>query len=151
MCVRLHSGNCEPKMLIFQTTPDEHPTPPPCRRPALIILLTLAKFQFVWRRLCDGVLFRFCCKTTPVRPPAHYPSTSLVVNIMCIKTFCDHQNVVHISSTRLVFFLSQAGALRHEYPPRGYSFPFSLYPPDTTAKPMASSHHFTLRRQISAR
>ena len=60
VCVRLHSENSEPKMLISQTTPDEHPpTPPPCRWPALITSPTLAKFQLVWRRLCD-VLFRSC-------------------------------------------------------------------------------------------
>ena len=48
-------------MLISQTTPDEHPpTPPPCRWPAHITLPTLAKFQLVWRRLCDVVLFRSC-------------------------------------------------------------------------------------------
>ena len=42
--------------------PDEHPpTPPPCRWPALIILPTLDKFQPVWRRLCEVVLFRSAC------------------------------------------------------------------------------------------
>ena len=40
--------------VVSQTTPDEYPpTPPPCRRPALITLRTLTKFQLVWRRLCD--------------------------------------------------------------------------------------------------
>ena len=32
-------------------------TPPPCRWPVLITSPTLAKFQLVWRRLCDVVLF----------------------------------------------------------------------------------------------
>ena len=62
VCVRLHSENSEPTMLISQTTPDEHPpTPPPCRWPALITLPTLGKFQLVWRRLRDVVLFRSSC------------------------------------------------------------------------------------------
>ena len=52
ICVRLHSENSEPTMLISQTTPDEHPpTPPSCRWPAVITLPTLAKFQLVWRRV----------------------------------------------------------------------------------------------------
>ena len=43
-------------MSISQTTRDEHsPTPPPCWWPALITLSTLAKFQLVWRRLCDAL------------------------------------------------------------------------------------------------
>ena len=59
VCVRLHSENSESTMLISQTTPDEHPrTSPPCRWSTLISLSTLAKFQLVWRRLCDVVLFR---------------------------------------------------------------------------------------------
>ena len=62
VCVCLHSEMSEPTMF-SQTTPDEYPpTPPPCRWPALITLLTLANFQLVWRRLCD-VLFRSSCHT----------------------------------------------------------------------------------------
>ena len=45
-----------------QTMPVEHPpTPPPCRWPALITLPTLARFQLVWRRPCDVMLFPFSC------------------------------------------------------------------------------------------
>ena len=41
--------------------PDEHPpTPAPIRWPDLITLPTLVKFQLVWRRLCDVVLFPAC-------------------------------------------------------------------------------------------
>ena len=58
-CVRLHSEISEPNMLISRTRHDEHPpTAPSCQWPALITLPTLAKFQLVWRRLCDAVLFR---------------------------------------------------------------------------------------------
>ena len=35
-------------------------TPPLCRWPALITLPSLAKFQLVWRHLCDFVLFPSC-------------------------------------------------------------------------------------------
>ena len=55
-CVRLRSEHSEPTMF-SQTTPDEHPpTPPPCRWPSIITLPTLAKFQLVWRRLCEALL-----------------------------------------------------------------------------------------------
>ena len=37
------------------------PTPPPCRWPSLITSRTFAKFQLVWHRLCDVVLFRSSC------------------------------------------------------------------------------------------
>ena len=51
----------EPTILVSQTMPDEHPsTPPPIRWPALITLPHLANVQFVWRRLCDVVLFPRC-------------------------------------------------------------------------------------------
>ena len=45
-----------------QTTPDEHPRPrSPYRRRSLITLSTLTKFEIVWRRGCDDVLFRSAC------------------------------------------------------------------------------------------
>ena len=37
------------------------PTPPPCRRRTLITLSTFTKFELVWRRLCDDVLFGSPC------------------------------------------------------------------------------------------
>ena len=54
--------NSEPTRWFSQTMPDEHPTtPPPWRWPALFTLRTPTKFQLVWRRLCDDVLFRSSC------------------------------------------------------------------------------------------
>ena len=62
VCVDLHPESSEPTMLISQTTPNEHPsTLLPSRWPAFITLPALAKFQLVWRRLCDAVLFRSSC------------------------------------------------------------------------------------------
>ena len=85
-------------MLVSQTTTDEHPpTPPPCRWPALISLPTLAKVHLVWRRLCE-----LCCSlspassNTPLRPSVCHPSISLVVNIMFIRIFCEHLNVLYV-------------------------------------------------------
>ena len=49
-------------MLFSQTTPDESPpTPPPGRWSALITVPTHAKFQLVWCRPCDDVLFLSPC------------------------------------------------------------------------------------------
>ena len=57
----MHSQSSEPMILLSQTTPDEHPpAPQPCQWPALITLSTLVKFQLVWRRLRDVVLFLSC-------------------------------------------------------------------------------------------
>ena len=62
VCVRLHSESSEPTILFSQTTPDEHPpTPPPCRWPALLTVPILAKFQLVWRSLCNLVLLASSC------------------------------------------------------------------------------------------
>ena len=43
-----------------------------------------------------------CCSappawsSSPLRPSMHYPSTSLVVNIMHIQPFCEHLNILYI-------------------------------------------------------
>ena len=34
--------------------------------------------------------------STPLRPSAHYPSASRIVNLMYIQTFCEHLNVLYI-------------------------------------------------------
>ena len=39
--------------------PSQYPTPPPSRWPALITSPPLAKFQLVWRRLCEALLSSF--------------------------------------------------------------------------------------------
>ena len=69
-------------MLFSQLTPDEHPpTPPPCRWLALVTFCTLAKFQLVWRRLCD-VLFPSSCLFEHTFTSVYaLPSIGLVVNV----------------------------------------------------------------------
>ena len=90
----LHAETSEPTMLFSQTTPDEPPpAPPPCRRPALITLPTLAKFQLVWRRLCDVVLFPSCLVEPTltaicVLPHQYQP----IVNVRYIQAFYDYLN-----------------------------------------------------------
>ena len=59
VCVRLHSESSEPIIFLQQTMPDEHPPTPPPTRWQVITLPHLAKFQLVWRRMCD-VLFPSC-------------------------------------------------------------------------------------------
>ena len=83
------------------------------------------------------------CSSTPLRPSVRYPSIGLVISIMYIQTFCENLNVLG-----LVSCWSQAGVQRRESPPdRQSSFPV-VSPPDATAKPMASSHHFTPPCQV---
>ena len=103
-------------------------------------------------------LVMFCCfapacSSTPLRPPVHYPSINLVVNIMYIQTVCENLNALYI--------VDQTDLHRFEVRMELYdcanarvivSTPsISVSPPDATAKPMASSHHFTPHRQVSAR
>ena len=93
VCVRLHSENSEPTSF-SQMTPDEHPpTPPPCRWPTLI---TTHPHQISARWALPVML---CCSapsassSAPLRPSVRYPSFGLIVNITCMRTFCDHINV----------------------------------------------------------
>ena len=59
--VRVHSERPKSTVLIFQTTPDQHPqTPPPCRLPTLITIPTLATVQLDRRRVGDVVLLPSC-------------------------------------------------------------------------------------------
>ena len=88
VCVRPHSENSEPTMLISQMTPDEHfPTPPPCRWTALITLPPSPSFSSF-----GAASVMLCCSvppaysSTPLRPSVHYPSISLVVNRMYINS-----------------------------------------------------------------
>ena len=97
MCVRLYSENSEPTMLIFLTTPDEHPpTPSPCRWPALIALPTLASFGSFGAASVMCCIGPPACSSTPLRPSVHYPSVSLAVNIIYIQTFCENLHFVYI-------------------------------------------------------
>ena len=82
-----------------QTTPDEHSlTPPPCRWPALITLRT-PKFHssFGAASVMMYVLFRSFClfERHPYAYVCH-PRIGVVVNIICIRIFCDHINALHI-------------------------------------------------------
>ena len=82
------------------------------RWPAFITLSTLAaKFQLVWRRLCDVImLIRSSClfEYTLTAVCALSPSISLVVNIMCIHTFCDHL-MYFIFSTKQICIVLKSG------------------------------------------
>ena len=107
-------------MLFSQTIPDEHPpTPLASRWPALITLPHLAKFQLVWRRLCDIVMFvpPASSLSTPLRPSVYNASISLIVNMIYIRTFGDHIHVLYIfDHTRIVLksdWSSTVGTLDH--------------------------------------
>ena len=89
--------NSEPTRWFSQMTPDEHPrrhhladgplSSPPCRWPTLI---TLTKFELVWRRLCDDVLFRSSCLLSA---PSVLPEDRIGRNIICIRRLCDRIDI----------------------------------------------------------
>ena len=104
-------------MLISQTTPDEHaPMPSPCRWPALITLPTLAKFQLVWRPLCDVVFPLLQPVRAHPQPSDYYPSISLVVNINYIQKF-EHINIFYIFDQTDLYRVDVRLELRRECPP----------------------------------
>ena len=109
-CVRMPSENSESMRWFSQTTPDEDPpTPPPCRWPALITLRTSTKFQLVWRRLCDGVLFRSSCFFQ--RTLCATRGSGWVVNMICIRRFCDHVNVLNIFDRTCIVLKSGSSSM----------------------------------------
>ena len=98
-----------------------------------------------------------CCSppptssSTPLRPSACYPSISLVVNTMYIRIICDHLKVLYIFDPTCIV-LKSGWSCTAPMPRLVVGPPsLSLSPPDATPKPMASSHHFTPPRQVSAR
>ena len=140
-------------MLFSLTTPDEHPpTPPPCRWPALSLYPPSPSFSSF-----GAASVMLCCSpppgssSTPFRPSVCYPSNSLVVTRVYIRIFCDHLNVFYIFDPTCMVKSGWSSTVRMPAPRRQSSFPVSLSSPDATAKPAASSHHFTPPRQVSAR
>ena len=152
VCVRLHTERFEPTMLFSQTTPEKRPpTPPPSRWTTLVTLPHLAKFQVVWRRLCDVVLFAssfFDHTITAVCVQRVYLSGRKYI---CIRTLCEDLNVFDIFDKTYIVLKSGWGSPARM--PRLVVSPpsLSLSPPDATANPMASYHHFTPPHQVSAR
>ena len=111
-------------------SPSHPPTPPPCRSPALITLRTPTQFQLVLRRLCDYV----CAVPLALPLRAHplcYPRIGLVVNIIFIRQFCDHVNVLHIFDQKTCI-VSKSGWSCTMGPPRRCSPHLSPCHPPTS-------------------
>ena len=94
------------------------------------------------------------CSGTPSRPSEYcrHPSIGLV-NIMYIRTFCEHLNIRYIFDHTDLYGvevrLELYGAnVRLMVSPPSLS---PSHPPPSPPKPMASSHHFTPPREVSAR
>ena len=93
-----------------------------------------------------------CCSppsassSTPLRPSVHHPSISLVENILYIRIFCDHRNVLYIfdhlyrfmsgwnSATRMPRLNVSPPSLSPSHPPTP---PPSRWPALTTLPPLA--------------
>ena len=110
------------------------------------------QFQLVWRRLCD-VMFRFSCL---------FEHTLTAVCALPKYQSCREYNAYAncLSHLNVLYNFDQPDLYRFEVRLELYGAnahlvvsPPSLYtsPPDANAKPMASSHHFTPPRQVSAR
>ena len=91
---------------------------------------------------CD-VLFRSAC----LLERTVCATIGLVVNIISIRRFCDQINVLHIFDPTCIVL--KLGWRYTTGPPDLFSSSLvPVSPPDATAKPMASSHHFTSLCQV---
>ena len=85
-----------------------------------------------------------CCSTRPASSsaPSVLSEDRTGRNRMYIRRFCDHINVLHIFDQACI--VSTLGWRSTTGPPDLFSSSLvPVSPPDATAKPMASSHHFT--------
>ena len=140
MCLcPLSLRNSEPTKWFSYMTPYEHPpTPPPCRWPTLITLRTLTKFELVWRRLCDEVVFRSSCLFERTLCATRGSDWSYY-KIHCL-ILCPYKCPSYFDQTCIVLKLGWRSTTG---PPDLWSTPVPVSPPDATAKSMACSHHFT--------
>ena len=135
----------EPTMWFSQMMPDEHP-----RR----------------HHLADGPLsslgapspsfssfgaasVMMCCSARPASSSAHsvLPEDRIGRSIIYVRRFCDHINVLHIFDPTCIVL--KLGWRYTTGPPDLFSSSLvPVSPPDATAKPMASSHHFTSLCQV---
>ena len=93
-----------------------------------------------------------CCSARPTSSSALsvLPEDRIGRNILCIRRCCDHINVLNIFDQTCIVL--KLGWRSTTGPPDLWcSSPVSGSPPDTTAKPMASSHHFTPLCHVQAR
>ena len=118
VCVRLHSENSEPTILISQTTPDEHP-----RRHRLADGQLSSFYPASPRFSSFGAASVMCCSapacsSTPLRQSVHYPSMSCkYINSVYFNILWTSKCPLYFRPDRLVSFGSQAGALRRECSP----------------------------------
>ena len=132
VCVRLHSENSAPTMLISRTTPDG--TPPDAAALPIASSQTLSPSSPSFSSF--GTASVMCCFTpacsTPLRPSVHHPrvSISLVVNIMNIQIFCEHLYIYFIFSTRQTCIVLKSGWTSYAANARVLVSPPSMSPSD---------------------
>ena len=150
MCVRLHSESSEPTMFSrkrLTNTPRRHRL----ADGQLSSLFYPPSPSFgSFGAACDVLLRSSCLFERTLTAVCALPEyQSCLVNIICIQTFCDDLNI-HYIFDRTDLYRFEVNLRREDPPLRLSSFPLYLSPPDATAKPMPSSHHFTPPRQVSA-
>ena len=140
MCVcPLSLRNSEPTRWFSQMTPDEHPRRHHLADGPLSLLYvpspSLSSF--------GAASVMTCCSARPAFSSAPYvlPEDRIGRNIIYFRRFCDHINVLHIFDQTCVVL--KLGWRSTTGPPDLHSSPVPVSPHDATAKPIASSHHFT--------
>ena len=128
----------------WQMTPDEHPQ-----------RHQLSDGPFLWLcapspslRSCDAASVVMCCSARPASSsaPSGLPEDRIGRNIIYIRPFCDHINVLYIFDKPCI--VSTLNWRSRTGPPDLFSSLVSVSLPDVSAKPMPSSHHFTPLWQV---
>ena len=134
----------EPTMWFSQMMPDEHPRRHHLADGPLSSLYapspSLSSF--------GAASVMMCCSARPASSsaPSVLPEDRIGRNTLYIRPCCDHLNDLHIFDQTCIVL--KLGWRSTTGPPDLWSSPVPGSPPDATAKPMASSHHFTPLCQV---
>ena len=129
----------QPKGWFSQMTPDEHPQRHQLADGPLLLLCALSPSL----RSCAAASVVMCCsaRSASLSAPSVLPEDQIGRNILYIRLFCDHINVLHIFDR--TYIVSTLSWRSRTGPPDLFSSSLvSISLPDATATPMASSHHF---------
>ena len=148
MCVRvcpLSLRNTEPTRWFSQMTPDEHPRHHHLSDGSLSALHapspSLSSFG-----AASVVMYCFA-RPASSSAPSVLPKDRIGRDIIYIRPFCDHMKVLNIFDQTCI--VSTLGWRSTTGPPDLFSSSLvPVSPPHATAKPMASSHHFTPLYQV---
>ena len=143
MCPPAHRRS-QRKRRFSQITPDEHAQRHQLADGPLLLLCAPSSL-----RSCGAASVVMCCSSSPASSsaPSVLPEDRMGRNIIYVRPFCDHMNILHIfDQTCIVSTLSWRS--RTGLPDLFSSSLVSDSLSDATAEPIASSHHSTLLCQV---